>query len=206
MPQLHIGLDFDNTIVLYDDIFYTYSLEKGYISPKTKKSKKAVREALIKQNKEYLFTEIQGLIYGKLIENTSVQEGFLDSLIKLRKLNYKISIISHKTKYPIRGQKYNLHQSALNWLKKNKILNNKDLNIYEKDIYFEETVEKKIDRIEKIKCTHYVDDLEKILEKLNDKIIKIQYINHFEKKDNFKKYFYYLSSWGDFEKLIKSTI
>ena len=184
MPQLHIGLDFDNTIVLYDDIFYRYALEKGYISSKTKKSKKAVREALIKENKEHIFTEIQGLIYGKLIENAPIQKGFLDSLIKLRKLNYKISIISHKTKYPIRGQKYNLHQSALNWLKKNKILNNEDLNIYEKDIYFEETVEKKIHRIEKIKCTHYVDDLEKILEKLNDKIIKIQYINHFEKKDN----------------------
>ena len=85
-------------------------------------------------------------------------------------------------------------------------MDNEDLNIYEKDIYFEETIEKKIHRIEEIKCTHYVDDLEKILDKLNDKIIKIQYISHFEKKDNLKKYFNYLISWGDFENLIKSTI
>ncbi len=203
MSQIHIGLDFDNTIVLYDEIFYRFALEKGYISTKIKKSKKDVRNELIRQNKEYLFTEMQGFIYGKAIENAPIQKGFLNSLKKLSKLNYKISIVSHKTKYPIRGYKYNLHQSALNWLKKNNILNNNDLKIYEKDVFFETTEEKKIRRIEKIRCTHYVDDLEKILVRLNNKIKKIHFINMYEKQENINLNFYYLRNWDYFEELIK---
>ena len=52
MNKFHIGLDFDNTIVLYDEIFYNYVLENGYIEPTIEKTKKAVRDELIKRGKE----------------------------------------------------------------------------------------------------------------------------------------------------------
>ena len=164
MSKLHIGLDFDNTIVLYDEIFYHYALKK-YIDPNIPKTKKAVRYALIK-NQEHIFTEIQGIVYGKLIKNAPLQSGFINSLTLLSKMDCKISIVSHKTKYPIIGEKFNLHESALNWLKNNQVINNKDFILKEENIFFEETEIQKINRIKEIKCTHYVDDLKKILLKL----------------------------------------
>ena len=208
MSKLHIGLDFDNTIVLYDEIFYHYALKKKYIDPNIPKTKKAVRYALIKKNQEHIFTEIQGIVYGKLIKNAPLQSGFINSLTLLSKMDCKISIVSHKTKYPIIGEKFNLHESALNWLKNNQVINNKDFILKEENIFFEETEIQKINRIKEIKCTHYVDDLKKILLKLPKNISKIHFTN--EKISDIKNQenndFYYLDNWDNFEDLIKMSI
>ena len=206
MTNFHIGLDFDNTIVLYDEIFYKYALENNYISPSIEKTKKAVRNELIKKGKGPLFTEIQGIVYGKLISDAPIQDGFINALGKLHNLNYKISIVSHKTKYPIIGEKYDLHNSAYNWLVKNKVLENKLFKLNPSDIFFEETEEKKIKRIMEIGCTHYVDDLGKILLKLDDKVTKINFVkgskNAYDKNNNFV----ILNAWSNFNKLIEKKV
>ena len=205
MNKFHIGLDFDNTIVLYDEIFYNYALENDYIDPTTEKTKKAVRDELIKRGKEQLFTQIQGIVYGKLICDALIQDGFINALVKLYNLNYKISIVSHKTKYPIIGEKYNLHKSAYNWLIKNKILENKLFQLNASNIYFEETEEKKIKRIKEIGCTHYIDDLSKILLKLDDDITKIHFVKGASNFDN-KNKFFILDDWNNFDKLIENKV
>ena len=41
-----VGLDFDNTIVNYENLFYTIALEEGYISADVDRSKLAVRNDL----------------------------------------------------------------------------------------------------------------------------------------------------------------
>ncbi len=202
MNQLHIGLDFDNTIVLYDEIFYNYALDKKLINENIPKTKNAVRKELIKQNKEELFTEMQGIVYGKLIEKAPTQVGFLESLTNLKKIGCKFSIVSHKTKFPFLGEKYNLHESALKWLHKNKIIGNKYLDINEDDIYFEDTEEKKIMRIKDISCSHYVDDLERILLLLNNKIKKIHFVGNTNTTQKYHEDFFYLNDWRDFNDLV----
>ena len=206
MTNLHIGLDFDNTIVLYDEIFYNYALEKNYINPSIEKTKKAVRNELIKQGNEPLFTEIQGIVYGKLISDAPIQDGFIQALVKLYNLNYKISIVSHKTKYPIIGEKYDLHKSAYNWLIENKVIENKLFKLNPSDIYFEETEEKKIKRIREIGCTHFIDDLRKILLKIDKNVTKINFVKGTKNVNHRKNKIFILDDWNNFNKLIENEV
>ena len=43
-----VGIDFDNTIVCYDSLFYNIALEKGLIPSNISKSKNSVRDYLRK--------------------------------------------------------------------------------------------------------------------------------------------------------------
>lgn len=182
MKKVHLGIDFDNTIVLYDQIFYDLAFKKGYIEKNTSKNKKAVRDMMIKKGIEEKFTEMQGEIYGKLISNSKMQLGLSNALQFLAKRGVKISIVSHKTKFPIKGKKYDLHNAALMWLKKNKFFDEEYIGLKQKNVYFEPSVEAKVKRIEAIGCTHFIDDLEKILEKIDESIVKILFSKKIDKK------------------------
>ena len=85
------------------------------------------------------------------------------------------------------GPKYDLHESAIEWLKKHKFFDQTFLNLRREDIYFEETKERKIERIKKLGCTHYIDDLYSIVEMLNGTQIKaIHYTNDAQSEANHK--------------------
>jgi len=43
---MHIGIDFDNTIVCYDQIFHEAAVERDLIQPNLPASKQVVRDAL----------------------------------------------------------------------------------------------------------------------------------------------------------------
>ena len=64
-----------------------------------------------------------------------------------------------------------------------------------KDVYFEKSIKNKISRIKKLKCHIFVDDLDKILELLPTRMIKIK----FGLKNKFTKN---LTNWKDINKLI----
>ena len=198
--MLKLGLDFDNTLISYDSIFYETACELNLIPKELKKSKTAVRSYLINQNKEEKFTELQGEVYGSKIINAKQTEGMFEALKLIQKKGYKLAIVSHKTKHPIIGPKYNLHKSALNWLEKNKFFDEEGLFINRKNIFFEQTKEEKVKKIESIGCTHFIDDLPEILDMINPKIKKILYnpkLNYLKNNDyiNMKK-------WSELSKLI----
>ena len=196
----HIGLDFDNTIIDYDFLFYKLALELKLIQIDIHKSKVGVRDYLIKIGKGKAFTELQGEVYGKKIQFAEASKGVIDALIDLKEKGFRFSIISHKTKFPIIGEKIDLHLSALDWLKKNKFLDKNGLNIQRENIYFEPTKEKKIKRINYLNCNYYIDDLEEILFMLNESIYKIHYnkkLNKYASSNNF----YSLNNWHDLKSL-----
>ena len=63
----------------------------------------------------------------------------------------------------------------------------KHSNLRREDIYFEETKQRKIERIKKLGCTHYIDDLYSIVEMLNGTQIKaIHYTNDAQSKANYR--------------------
>ena len=175
MDSKHIGIDFDNTIVLYDELFYELALKEGLIRKGSEKTKHAVRAALIKENKEHIFIEIQGIVYGKLIKDAPAQPGIQKVLHQLINNGYKISIFSHKTKFPIIGEKLDLHVAARNWLEINGFNDPKIVGIEKKNIYFNETQEKKVSKIEKTGCAFFIDDLIKVLNDLDNRIKKIHF-------------------------------
>jgi len=168
-----LGLDFDNTIIKYDELFYKIAYEKELIPADLPKEKNAIRNYLRQNNIEDEWTIIQGEVYGERIREAVPFEGMLETLQALTVKPIPINIISHKTRSPYLGPKKDLHAAALNWIKMNHFFDRNGLNLKEDQVFFELTKEKKIDRIMEAGCTHYVDDLPEILEMIPDTVIKI---------------------------------
>lgn len=159
---MRLGLDFDNTIVSYDRLFYKVAKEQDLIPNEIPTSKIAIRNFLRNQNKEHLWTEMQGYVYGPRLAEAEIFPGLIEALHKVKKAGINISIVSHKTLYPYEGPKYNLHQAAWEWIES--VLGKNGENLIDmEDVFFQETKEKKIKHIKDIKCDFYIDDLPEIL-------------------------------------------
>ena len=157
MNPLRLGIDFDNTIVCYDDVFYKAALEKNLVSNQIKTSKSAVRDYLRSVGKEEEWTELQGYVYGARMELAQPFPGIEGLLSVCRSNNIPTYIISHKTLHPFLGPKYNLHQAAKNWILTQPFLKGIDA-------FFELTLEDKLRRIALQKCNVFIDDLPELLE------------------------------------------
>lgn len=158
-----IGIDFDNTIVCYDKLFYDIALKKKLIPKNLAPVKEEVRDYLRKAGKEQLWTGLQGYVYGPGTLGAKPFEMAIKFFIQCKKIGHKAYIISHKTLHPYLGSRYDLHMYAHKWLQQNGFYETKKTGLTRKDVFFELTKEEKIRRIASQKCTHYVDDLPEFL-------------------------------------------
>ena len=168
-----LGIDFDNTIIKYDELFYKIAREKNIIPKELKKDKNTVRDYLREQNLENEWTTLQGEVYGNRILEAKPFKGVMHALKTLQEKDNSIFIISHKTRMPFIGPKIDLHEAAYNWLELNHFFSKSGLNLTKDQIFFELTKEMKIDRIIRMGCTHYLDDLTEILEMVPNTIVRI---------------------------------
>ena len=127
------------------------------------------------QGKDDEFTILQGEVYGLRILEAEPSEGMLESIKLLQEQGFKMVLVSHKTEKPYRGPEYNLREAAMKWLSKHSFLDQEGLNWSNSNIYFEDTKEKKVERIKNLRCNAFVDDLEEILQMLPNNIKKILY-------------------------------
>jgi hypothetical protein len=195
-----VGFDFDNTIISYEKLFKKIAYKKKLVPKNIKPNKNSVKEYLIKKNKEKEWTILQGEVYGRHIMDAKIHIGVKKIMELLSKNKIKFYIISHKTKFPYLGRKINLHKAAKKWINKNILKNDNSINFSIKDIFFENSIKKKISRINKLKCNIYVDDLPKILELLPKDIKKILFTpNHINQP---KKSIITMNKWTDFKKII----
>ena len=170
-----LGIDFDNTIVKYDRLFHKIAYERGLIKESLPANKIVIRDYLRNHKKDHLFTFLQGEVYGLRILEAEPAEGVIEKLRELRNKDIAMVIVSHKTKWPYAGPKYNLQQAATDWLEKYEFFDKEGLGWNKKDVYLEESKENKIRRIKKLGCTHYIDDLPEVLNNLPEEITRIQY-------------------------------
>lgn len=173
--MIKLGLDFDNTLIDYDDVFYKIACQKDLIPKCIDRNKASVRKYLVSENREEEFILLQGEVYGSKILEAKKSEGMFETLNLLKNNGVELIIVSHKTKYPYAGEKYNLHNAAKNWLVKNKFFDNNYLAMDKKNVFFEVTKEKKINRIHQLKISFFIDDLESILQLISDDVQKILY-------------------------------
>jgi len=198
--MIKLGIDFDNTLITYNALFKKAALEKNLIPVNFPESKHLIRNYLRERNQEKFFTILQGEVYGSRIFEAPQAEGMYESLMRAKNNGIELFIISHKTKSPYDGPKYNLHNAASNWLEKNLFFEKSGINISRKNVYFEVTKEKKIKRIESLGCTHFIDDLPEILDMINSKIRKILYNPepNYLKKDPYIK----MKNWSELLNII----
>jgi len=163
LPDMRIGLDFDNTIVSYDALFHAVAVEKLLVPAETPVSKVEVRDYLRAIGNEPAWTELQGYVYGARMEQAEAYSGFFEFVRAARANNVELVIVSHKTKHPFLGPQYDLHAAAGGWIAA--ALRDDDVAFFpDGRVFFELTKEAKIARIAACGCDYFVDDLPEILQ------------------------------------------
>jgi len=199
-----VGLDFDNTIVNYDSIFHKAAYECGFIPSHLKASKLFVRDYLRSAGKETSWIELQGLVYGKRMNEAVAFDGVIDFIKQAKENNVKIVIISHKTQFPFLGPKYDLHESAKKWVRQY-LKTEAGALISTSDTYFELTKDEKINRIKNMNCDYYIDDLPEILQMPNfpTHTIKILFGEDHEIKNKNNGDYLYFNTWNEIIKFFE---
>jgi nucleoside-diphosphate-sugar epimerase len=160
---MHIGVDFDNTIVCYDTLFHQVALEQNHIPPELPASKGAVRDYLRQCGQEDTWTAMQGYVYGPRMQEAAPFPGVIDFFLRCQQQGVAVCIISHKTRHPFRGPAFDLHQSARGWLEHYGFFDPAHIGLSSEQVFFELTKQEKIQRIASVGCTHFIDDLPEFL-------------------------------------------
>ena len=154
MKKYHIGIDLDNTIICYDDVFYlAFKQITKKNTASVEKNKLSVRSYLRQQpNGEKKWQAVQRLVYEQLIHQANAFSGALNFINTAHNQQKSCCIISHKDRAILR-------KVALVWLKNNGFLH----YINPQDIYFANNRTEKIQLIKTAECQHFIDDLPEVL-------------------------------------------
>ncbi|MFC2022216.1 hypothetical protein ACFLTR_03280, partial [Chloroflexota bacterium] len=116
-----IGVDFDNTLVNYEDVMYRVALQYGLIRPGTRKSKKSIRDSIRQlADGETEWQRLQAILYGPMLREAKLTDGVKTFFELCKQRQVPVYTISHKTEYAAFGEpKTNLRVAALTWMKEN---------------------------------------------------------------------------------------
>ena len=171
---MKIGIDLDNTIAIY----HTTVRECAHALnvPSKFKYKKEIADYLRNTGRESKWTEMQGLIYGPLMENAPPAAGFMNALRKLVDKGIEIVIISHRTPFSEYDNLHDLHFFARIWVNKY-IFDQFKSAENQISLILAKTIDDKINEIERSGVSYFIDDLPKILlhEKFPPNVSKILY-------------------------------
>jgi hypothetical protein len=161
-----IGIDFDNTVVCYDEVFIRTAQAEGLIPHDFRGGKAGVRELIRRLNGgEEKWQRLQGKVYGSQMDGASLFEGAAQFLSRCReRADTSVFIVSHKTEFGhFDASGINLREVARAWMAKHGFFDKGGLNLSDDALYFESTRDDKIERITRLDCTHFIDDLEEVL-------------------------------------------
>jgi hypothetical protein len=159
--DLIIGVDFDNTVISYDDILYKLTLERG-LSVSFPCSKKTLRD-LLRQlpNGEIEWQKWQAIMYGPGISEAKLISHVGEFFRLCRMKNVSVYIISHKGEYAAQDTNgINLRTAALQWMYDNHFFSKNGLGLDQESIFFCNTRQEKIQKIKQLECNYFIDDLE----------------------------------------------
>jgi hypothetical protein len=158
---VRIGIDFDNTIACYDGVFHRAALERGLVPPDLATSKNAVREHLNGSGRSADFTGLQGYVYGSRMDLVAPYPGVADFIRAARRAKHLLYIVSHKTRYPILGPRFDMHASARGFLESQGFVGPAMLPA--ENVFFEENTQAKVARATALGVDAFIDDLPEIL-------------------------------------------
>jgi hypothetical protein len=158
-----IGVDFDNTIVCYDEVFGRVAVEQGLVPRHAATSKTAIRDHLRAAGQEDRWTELQGTIYGPRMMDAPPFPGIVEFFAACRAAGIPVAIVSHRTRFPYLGERHDLHAAARDWLARHGFHDPDGIGLPVERVFFEETKEAKLARIAAVGCTHFIDDLPELL-------------------------------------------
>lgn len=160
--SVRIGLDLDNTIVSYDELFHRVAVERQLVPDGLPATKLSVRDHLRHTNSESLWTELQGYVYGARMSDAVAYPGVVAFLRRTRAAGAYLAIVSHRTHHPFAGASYDLHQAAREWIDAC-LVDAAEPLVESRNTYFELTKADKLARIASLGLNYFVDDLPEFL-------------------------------------------
>ncbi len=163
---MKIGVDFDNTIAWYDHVFLAEATRSGLLPDGFRGAKKEVRDAIrLLDDGELKWQTLQGVVYGQKMHDAYMFPGVADFFRTCRVEGIPVYIVSQKTRFnrydPMR---IDLREKAKKWMKLNAFFDPADIALREDRVYFETNRAKKVERIEALGLTHFIDDLLEVFE------------------------------------------
>ena len=164
-PALRIGLDFDNTIIRYDEVFVQAAVERHLLPAGFQGNKQTVRDAIrLRPRGELDWQRLQGHVYGKAIGGATAFDGLDSFLRRAREARASVLVISHKTEFGhYDPDRVNLRTAAITWMEARGFFSADGFALARADIHFATTRAEKLERIRALRCDVFVDDLEEVL-------------------------------------------
>lgn len=159
-----LGVDFDNTIVEYGPLMHEIASERGLIACDHPKTKKAIRDTIRRLPEgELHWRRVQSAAYGARMPEAQIVPGIESLFLRCKRHEVPAYIVSHKTEYSNLGESdVNLRTAALTWLESKGFFDPQGLALERSHVFFQNTRNEKIECIEKLKITHFIDDLEEL--------------------------------------------
>ena len=155
-----IGVDFDNTIIGYDDLLFRLALERQLIPRDAKRGKKSIRDHIRRHHTDLEWQKLQAEMYGPRIGEAVLINGVADFFRACKDRNVSVFIVSHKTAHSnLTGGGANFHDAATGWLRAQGFFG-KPFGLTENGVFYRPTLTQKVAQIAELKCTHFIDDLE----------------------------------------------
>src|SRR5438046_7722411 len=109
---MRIGLDFDGTVALYDEVFHRCAVEKFEMPREIAMNKLAIRAWFWNTpGAKEKWIELQGIVYGAGMNEAREAPGLERFLQMCRENQSDVFIISHKTEFPVMGPRVNLREA-----------------------------------------------------------------------------------------------
>ena len=159
-----IGLDFDNTIVCYDQAIALLAEELFELPAEVPRTKLGLRNYLRAAAREPEWTAFQGELYGPGMRYAEPFDGAIDTMQQLLAEGHDLVIISHRSRRPYAGEPHDLHAAARGWVADR--LQSVGLfgSMGDKSAAnFLETRDEKVEMITHLGCEAFLDDLPEVL-------------------------------------------
>jgi hypothetical protein len=159
-----IGIDLDNTLACYDELFHFAAHQEGLIELSLPKNKERIRDTIrLLPGGESQWTRLQAIVYGPRMSAATTFAGCEDFLEHCAAAGTRALIVSHKTRFAtLDGRAVDLRESAIEWMRARKFFDSDGCGLSPHDVFFESTRADKIERIRALGCTHFIDDLAEV--------------------------------------------
>jgi hypothetical protein len=163
---VRIGIDFDNTIIRYDEVFAAAAQRRGLVPGGWSGLKSELRDYLRTQaGGELAWQGLQGWVYGKGVRDAAIFPGMPDFLAACRRASADVYVVSHKTQYGHQDpDRTDLRVAARNWMQGSGLIGSADSVLSLDRIYFEDTLAAKVDRLASLDLDIFIDDLVDVFE------------------------------------------
>src|SRR5712692_6306393 len=134
-----IGIDHDNTIVDYSDLFVALAHDFVHAGDAAAGGKGAVRAAMRNlPDGEGKWQQLQALVYGARMAEARLIDGVLPFMAECRRRDIGLRIVSHKTRYAAADPGgVDLRDASRSWLAASGILEVGGLDL--DHVFFEDT-------------------------------------------------------------------